>query len=272
MMQRFLLSPWRLGLLPLLLLSLIASCGVGPTDPATGRISQPLCSAGGSSGGDIGCGCTLNSQCSGGDNDTRLVICDVADGTSSGSCFDCPSSAARPIGCACSSSSDCQSGLACNGRSCQPLRTRGQFCLRDSDCGSDADGAMTCLPTKSWCGPLSASHYCDFNSDCLSGLCRAGLCHSGAVGEDCSKDSDCTAPIVCSTVSSKCVAKQPDGTPCTRNAECQNQCNSFSGVCQKGGAGVLCTSKNPDGDCASGFDCILCSGISSCRPTASPCT
>ena len=72
-------------------------------------------------------------------------------------------------------------GLVCNGRSCQPLRQRGEYCFRNSDCGSDMHGAMVCLPTKSWCGPLEGDYYCDFNSDCLSGRCLGGLCTPGGI-------------------------------------------------------------------------------------------
>ncbi len=253
-----------------------AGCGADPAggdpafDPALGLLRQGLCSPG-DTGGDFGCGCTLNSQCSGFDDDARLIVCDVPAGGSVGKCLDCTATAARPIGCACSFDTDCAAGSKCNGRTCQKLRDRGEFCVRDSDCGADLSGPMNCLPTKSWCGPLADGYYCDFQSDCLSGTCRAGSCTSGAAGSPCSLDADCKSGLVCLTLPGLCGDKQADGVACKRNAECQNQCNSFSGLCTLGMAGTLCTLSNPDGDCATGLSCTDCAGSFTCRPTGVPC-
>jgi len=253
-----------------------AGCGADPAggdpagDPALGLLRQGLCSPG-DTGGDFGCGCTLNSQCSGFDDDARLIVCDVPAGGSVGKCLDCTATAARPIGCACSFDTDCAAGSKCNGRTCQKLRDRGEFCVRDSDCGADLSGPMNCLPTKSWCGPLADGYYCDFQSDCLSGTCRAGSCTSGAAGSPCSLDADCKSGLVCLTLPGLCGDKQADGVACKRNAECQNQCNSFSGLCTLGMAGTLCTLSNPDGDCATGLSCIDCAGSFTCRLAGVPC-
>ena len=239
-------------------------------EPPLGLLRQGLCSPG-DTGGDFGCGCTLNSQCNGFDDDARLIVCDVPAGGSVGKCLDCTATAARPIGCACIADSDCATGSKCNGRTCQKLRDRGEFCVRDSDCGGDLAGPMNCLPTKSWCGPLPDGYYCDFQTDCLSGTCRAGSCTSGAAGSPCSLDTDCKGGLVCLTLPGLCGDKQADGLACKRNAECQNQCNSFSGLCTLGKAGTLCTLANPDGDCATGLSCVDCAGSFTCRPTGTPC-
>jgi len=242
----------------------------------TASLRQGLCNPG-DSGGDLGCGCTLNSQCNRFDDDTRLIVCDVPMGKSAGSCIDCLAkpAGARPIGCACTAKSDCATGLACNGRTCQLLRQRGEYCFRDSDCGSDANGSMICLPTKSWCGPLEGGNYCDFNSDCLSGRCVSGLCTPGGAAAPCTSDSDCTAPLLCHAVLGKCLDQQPDGEPCSRNAECKNQCNSFSGSCMLGKNGVICTPTNnpdgPHGDCMPGLECTNCGGSYTCRMPGGPC-
>jgi hypothetical protein len=228
-------------------------------------------------GGDLGCGCTLNTQCTNFDDDTRLIVCNVADGATSGTCLDCTAAPAgtRPIGCACSADTDCASGLNCNGRTCQPLRQRGEYCFHDSDCGTDMSGSMVCLPTKSWCGPLAGGNYCDFQTDCLSGRCVGGLCTPGAAGAPCSLDSDCTSPMVCSQITKQCILPQADGQPCARNVECINQCNSFSGVCLLGQNGVNCTiDKNPagpNGDCESNLQCTDCGGSYTCRMAGGPC-
>ena len=139
---------------------------------------------------------------------------------------------ARPTGCACNVDANCATGLVCNGRTCQALRKRGEFCVRDTDCGSDATGAMVCLPSKNWCGPLAVGSFCDdFNLDCLSGICSLGKCSTGkAVSQV--RRQNCKAGLVCNTVAGTCGAKLADGQPCLRNVECQNQCNSFSGTCK----------------------------------------
>ncbi len=227
-------------------------------------------------GGDLGCACTLNAQCNQFDDDTRLLVCDVPSGSSVGVCLDCLAQApkTRPIGCACTDDSDCHSGLVCNGRSCQPLRQRGEYCFHDSDCDSVMGVSMTCLPTKSWCGPLGGGTYCDFNSDCLSGRCQAGLCSPSGPGAKCASDADCLAPQVCNQVLKHCVDPQPDGQPCARNVECQNQCNSFSGICLLGHNGVICTLRNsagPNGDCEPGLLCTDCGGSYTCRLPGGPC-
>ena len=251
--------------------------GLGPSGVESGRepgqLQRAVCVPG-DSGGDLGCGCTLNDQCSGFDDETRALVCDVP-AMGGGKCTDCLALAAgagaRPVGCSCTTDSDCTTGLVCNGRTCQKLRSRGEFCVRDTDCGSDMLGAMGCLPTKSWCGPLPDGYYCDFQTDCLSGTCRAGSCTSGAAGSPCSLDTDCKGGLVCLTLPGLCGDKQADGLACKRNAECQNQCNSFSGLCTLGKAGTLCTLSNPDGDCVTGLSCIDCAGSYTCRPTGTPC-
>lgn len=248
-------------------------CGADPDAGSfepLGLLRQGLCMAG-DAGGDFGCACTLNSQCTGFDDDARLIVCDVPTGGSVGKCLDCTATALRPVGCACRADTDCAAGTKCNGRTCQKLRDRGEFCVRDTDCGGDLAGPMTCLPTKSWCGPLADGYYCDFQSDCLSGTCRAGVCTSGGAGSPCAADGDCKSPNVCLTLSGICGGKQPDGKTCKRNAECENQCNSFSGLCTLGVSGTLCTPANPDGDCAAGLSCTECAGTYTCRTTGSPC-
>lgn len=248
-------------------------CGADPDagglEPL-GLLRQGLCMSG-DAGGDFGCACTLNSQCTGFDDDARLIVCDVPMGGSVGKCLDCTATAQRPVGCACSADTDCAAGTKCNGRTCQKLRDRGEFCVRDTDCGGDLAGPMTCLPTKSWCGPLADGYYCDFQSDCLSGTCRAGVCTSGGAGAPCAADGDCKSPYVCLTLAGTCGDKQPDGKACKRNAECENQCNSFSGLCTLGASGTLCTPANPDGDCATGLSCTECAGTYTCRTTGVPC-
>jgi hypothetical protein len=246
-------------------------------DGVFGHRQQKLCMSG-DSGGDFGCGCTLNSQCNQFDDDTRLVVCDVPDGGTVGACTDCVAKAAgmRPVGCACGATADCATGLSCNGRTCQPLRQRGEYCFRDSDCGSDSEGAMRCLGTKSWCGPLDGGNYCDFQSDCLSGKCESGLCTPGVAGGPCATDADCAAPLVCSSIFKECRDKQADGVPCGRSVECQNQCNSFSGLCTDGHSGVICTqtgnADGPDGDCDTGLACTDCGGGAfTCRVLGGPC-
>lgn len=250
----------------------LGSSGCGADVDRVASRSQGLCLPG-DMGGDVGCGCTLNSQCTRFDEDTRLIVCDVPEGAAAGTCTDCLAlgSGKRVVGCACASDTDCATGLACNGRTCQLKRARGEYCFRDSDCGTDMLGAMRCLPTKSWCGPLENDYYCDFNSDCISGKCQSGLCIPGGTSTPCRSDGDCRAPLVCSTVYGTCIDKQPDGKPCTRNAECQNQCNSFSGVCLQGKNGVICTPSNPDGDCESTLVCTDCGGSYTCRAAGGPC-
>lgn len=250
-------------------------CGAA-SDLETAEITSALCIPG-DSGGDYGCGCTLNSQCNRFDDDTRLVVCNVPDGDTVGACLDCTARTAgtRPVGCACAMDGDCATGLKCNGRSCQPLRQRGEYCFHDSDCGSDMSGSMTCLLTKSWCGPLAGGYYCDFNSDCLSKRCVLGQCTPGGAAAPCSDDTDCAAPGVCSKLLGLCVDPQDDGQPCARNAECKNQCNSFSGVCTLGKSGVICTTTGnaagADGDCTTGLKCTDCGGSFTCRDPAGPC-
>lgn len=235
----------------------LVGCGADPAE--VGMLREAICVAG-DKGGDLGCGCTLNEQCTGFDDDTRLLVCNVASGSSVGKCSDCVALPAKPTGCACTTDTDCATGLACNGRTCQALRKRGEFCVRDTDCGTDATGSMVCLPSKNWCGPLAVGSFCDFNLDCLSGLCSLRKCSTGESGQPCEIDRNCKAGLVCNTASGTCGDKAADGQPCRRNSECQNQCNSFIGTCKLGSAGTVCTESNPDGDCASGLSCTDCGG------------
>jgi hypothetical protein len=253
------------GLWAALVMTSLGACGAGVSDGDIATLTEAVCVPG-DKGGDFGCGCTLNNQCSGFDDETRLLLCDVPSGGSVGKCSDCLSLMARPSGCACTVDGDCATGLKCNGRTCQALRKRGEFCVRDSDCGSDATGSMTCLPSKNWCGPLPIASFCDFNLDCLSGICSLGRCSTGDSGQPCALDRNCKAGLICNTVAGTCGNKLADGQPCLRNTECQNQCNSFSGTCKLGTTGTVCTTANTDGDCATGLSCVDCGGgVKTCR-------
>lgn len=267
---------WAVAL-SLVLFAAVSGCsGQDAAAPATGSRKQAVCNAG-NAGGDLNCPCTDNPQCTGYDDDTRVVICNVATGATVGACFDCNVAGARPVGCFCDADADCSAPAKCNGRTCQELRNRGDFCLFDGDCGTDATGAMTCLPTKSFCGPLDNDFFCDFASDCLSGICSSlGVCTAGQGNAGCTKDADCTAPLICSTITGACQNPGVAGDRCTRNAECTGMpCNSFNGVCQVGDEGVQCTttgnSAGADGDCSAGLLCTNCSGGFNCRPSGSNC-
>lgn len=252
-----------------------AGCAPSESDLPLGERRQALCNPG-DMGGDLGCNCTDNAQCNNFDNDTRLIICDVPGGATVGTCLDCAALMQRPEGCFCSVDMDCQTGLYCDVNTCQKKRNRGEFCLLDAECGTDMTGAMSCLPTKHWCGPTPDGYPCDFVTDCLSRNCVANVCSSGGGGFLCNKDADCAPPLVCNALSGTCKDKQPDGTPCIRNQDCVNQCNSFSGRCLQGVEGVLCTrtgnGAGADADCQTGLQCTDCmNGQSTCRMPGSPC-
>ena len=115
----------RLGwLLSLALGSGLLGCGVSePTSTElvpVQQLQQGLCTPM-DGGGDLGCGCTLNSQCTGFDDDARLLVCDVPSGAMVGKCLDCTATTMRPVGCACSSDTECATDTKCNGRTCQKL-------------------------------------------------------------------------------------------------------------------------------------------------------
>lgn len=267
------------GLVGVLMLALSA-CGVDDRaagQPVAGRAQAVTCNAG-NAGGDLTCACTDNPQCNNFDDDTRLIICNVPTGGTVGTCYDCAALASgRPVGCYCSADADCATGSKCNGRTCQVLSARGEFCTRDTDCAADAMGATRCLPTKHWCGPLADTYPCDFGTDCTSGICSGlGVCTSGVMGTGCTKDSECATGTICYTLTATCVAPQPDGGYCLRNAECvNNQCNSFTGVCLIGTEGIPCTitgnAAGANGDCQSPLLCTDCGGSYNCRPTGSLC-
>lgn len=250
-----------------LLLLALSGCAATPEDGVAPVGARPQAVP-------IGGACTDNSDCDAFDNDTRLIICDVPAGAMAGTCIDCLAASPRPVGCTCDTDGDCATGLRCSGgRTCQAPRARGEFCLFDADCGSDMVGAMRCLPTKSYCGPGPDGYFCDFDDDCVSNNCNGlGVCASGAAGDDCVDDTSCKGTTICSFVTYKCVEPQADGANCTRNKECQNQCNSFSGQCQLGSEGVACTTMNPGGDCSAGLLCTDCGGGAfTCRPMGSNC-
>lgn len=90
----------------------LGACGAGVSDGDVATLTAAVCVPG-DKGGDFGCGCTLNNQCTGFDDETRLLLCDVPSGGSVGKCSDCLSLMARPSGCACTVDGDCATGLKC---------------------------------------------------------------------------------------------------------------------------------------------------------------
>jgi hypothetical protein len=256
--------PSLIGALGVALL-VFAGCGASPEDPAPAKRRQQV---------PIGGACTDNTDCDNFDDDTRLIICNVPAGMMAGVCYDCWAAAMnRPVGCFCSADAECAAPARCNGRTCQIPRARGEFCVHDTDCaGSDALGAIVCLPTKSYCGPGADGYFCDFDTDCVNNNCNdLGVCTSGMAGDDCTSDAKCKAPTnICYGITFKCIAPLPDGSLCTRDAECATSpCNSFSGQCMPGPAGTACTR---DGDCDMGLVCTDCGGgARTCRAPMSPC-
>jgi hypothetical protein len=173
---------------------------------------------------------------------------------------------ARPSGCACTVDGDCATGLKCNGRTCQALRKRGEFCVRDSDCGSDATGSMTCLPSKNWCGPLPIASFCDFNLDCLSGICSLGRCSTGDSGQPChsiatARPDSSAIPSLGPAATSSPTASRAFATPSVKTSATALAAPASWAPPERSARPITL-----DGDCATGLSCVDCGGgVKTCR-------
>ncbi|MHB8874459.1 MAG: DUF4382 domain-containing protein [Myxococcaceae bacterium] len=99
---------------------------------------------------------------------------------------------------------------------------------------------------------------CQLSTECLSGVCTAGICAVGAAGSPCRSAADCagnvcTADGICGPGSAG-----GTGTPCAVNTDCLSG-TCTAGVCATGTQGNPCISA---ADCGEGFTC----DTGSCSP------
>lgn len=152
----------------------------------------------------------------------------------------------------CALASDCTSGLCTLNVCTAPAPSCTDFTQNGSETGIDCGGGS--------CPQCGNGQGCASASDCISGLCSAGICTSGlGNGSACSLNGQCT--------SGSCV----DGVCC--NSACSGTCQACTfmkkGSGMDGACGPISSGFDPDSECAAspasscgtnGF----CSGMNSC--------
>ena len=124
-----------------------------------------------------------------------------------------------------------------------------QTCTPDAPCAND----LVCIGTRCQ-AKLENGLYCGTSSDnCVSELCVAGLCSSGALGETCAPDAACEAELVC--LNGRCRAKLPEGQYCADAEHCESGFCLFEKCSAASGEGDI-----PDDDYCEGDEQCL-SGI-----------
>ena len=86
--------------------------------------------------------------------------------------------------------------------------------------------ALTWLPTKKLPGEICAT-----STECLSQLCQGGVCRGKAVGLQCTMHDECDVGLICSTMRAVCVPQVGEGSFCSSDDECANDCLCYNGKC-----------------------------------------
>lgn len=205
------------------------------------------------------------------------------------------------FGALCTAASDCKDPYHCQPSvtagqpaTCRPLGMLAEPCWVDKDCWKTLRCSATGTAPGHCVPPITEGDSCELFWGCGGGLVcvtvavapAANVCSTGAPGQPCSDDEDCTDGLVCNKTTytvagGRCAAPGQPGDPCANAADCA--------------AGQGCSKPNAEGTCAlstdEGFEChttadcppgLVCSlpvdGLAwkmSCRPPAQvgePCT
>jgi hypothetical protein len=180
---------WCIGVLPMLVVGLLVSCG--------GSKGSNLADAdGGSDTGVVG--------------DANLTPGVFGGGPGAGSCLQLGASCNVDGDCC---SSDCVNGF-CNYPACQsdngPCTASGQCCSQT--CGTNG----TCTPLSTTCSTIGNA--CSSNTACCSGLCSGGTCQASSFcvqpNDACAANGDCctgTCTIASGHTLGTCAASAPGG-------------------------------------------------------------
>ncbi len=256
-------------------------------------------------GGEISCtatgGCTRDTDCSSGQ------VC------SGGTCM--AGGAGGGIGAACSGGGDCMSGL-CRNSTCTSTcnwTTPTSGCPSGYYCDADDSTCETGYCTAGVAGGLANGASCGADTECASALCANGRCgdpcipggalgcpsgfacqlgtlscrgscqRSGALGDDCEGNSDCTSGMCAATDARNfCTDFCGDDSPCPDRFTCTPAGDAMVCVPDFGGLGHPCMANE---DCVSGLcaesggelfctrlcdDAEPCPGAFDCAPTGTP--
>lgn len=127
-----------------------------------------------------------------------------------------------------------------------------------SDCG--ARGCAEVSPGDVGAGDATIGDVCEFNADCVAGVCDA---ESGRCVAPCRADADCGPTRTCAD-DGQCVSR----ATCTDDATCGagEACNRCLGVCQATSGTTVC-----DGDVNCGFEEFCESCLGRCLPRRELC-
>ncbi|MBX3270023.1 MAG: matrixin family metalloprotease [Sandaracinaceae bacterium] len=251
------------------------------TDCPSGQIcSSGRCAPG--MGAALGAPCAESNECASGicRGGSCSATCNWADPT--GSCpggFYCqsdPSSCdtgycvggspgSGALGASCGADTDCASALCANGRCSSPCIPGGTL-----GCPSGFACQVGTLPCRGSCQRSGAlGDPCASNDDCTSRIC-AVTADRNFCTDYCDAANACPTGFTCTPAGDQSVCV-PDsgglGQPCGENGEC------VSGLCASYGDESFCTRLCNDGEpCPGGYDCLPTGtpGVGACSPTDPP--
>jgi hypothetical protein len=262
----------------------------------------------------LGEACTANNQCSSTICSPDGVCCDQA---CTGTCQSCnqsgrqglcsllpPGNGGRPPGCGvyvcsglgascpsgCTTDAACSAGNYCNGTACVPKLATGGACATANQCvsGYCVDGRCCNSLCAGGCDVCAASLGASANGTCTvlpagnagqNPSCSPRVCNGTSPNcpGNCTADSGCASGYYCDQ-SGQCLAKLPNGSVCTRDAQCtlghcvdsyccDTVCASACDTCGAPTHEGTCTLMAAGAAGAPACGAYVCSGASAACPT-----
>ncbi|MCB9591570.1 MAG: matrixin family metalloprotease [Sandaracinaceae bacterium] len=200
--------------------------------------------------------CTMTGGC------TRDSDCSSGERCSGGSCV--PAGMGAALGQPCEAQTDCQSGL-CRGGACTSTCNWADptgSCPSGFYCDADDSVCDAAYCTAGSAGGGADGASCGADTDCASGLCASGRCAApcipgGAIG--------CPSGLACQVGTlacrGSCQRSGALGDPCETNGDCT------TGICATRDEGNFCTDFcTPTAPCPSGFSCTPAGDAMVCVP------
>ena len=102
-----------------------------------------------------------------------------------------------------------------------------QKCGMDTECQlNETSGIGECVSQSLQAVP---GYFCEYDSQCISGVCKDRTCIGKGLNEDCTNEYECNPGLYCKD--NKCATLLKEGSPCTKDIDCETAYGCLNNVC-----------------------------------------